>query len=355
MKRITVILVSLTVALLLAGLCSCKQEVTPEEPASNFPKWEKSSSGLQNLPEIDVTGTGTGVSEALINGLNNPPAFSSAKNLIVIVCEGLTTELINSAAQNGSLILNSLPVKGNTTSKFTDSDGKLLVDYIRNDQYKSITGIVVYGDTACNSMRRITTTKDNAATAASVYYEQFLINPPLVYVMGLGDFDEEFSPGSAEYLNEVYKSSGKKVSTIEEATALFKNSEVHFDAGGQYQHDGPVKKLYTIFESKEVMPSYRQEMAFSLAWIQYAPVITKDKDGFCLISSYSVDTLDAAGVKDFDEGVAVAVKYVLENPDTALLICGCPADGSEAGVCFYGIGKGVAVQNTLYDCVSSLY
>ena len=60
MKRITAILVSLTVALLLAGLCSCKQEVTPEEPASNFPKWEQSSSGLQNLPEIDVTGTGTG-------------------------------------------------------------------------------------------------------------------------------------------------------------------------------------------------------------------------------------------------------------------------------------------------------
>ena len=60
MKRITAILVSLTVALLLAGLCSCKQEVTPEEPASNFPKWEKSSSGLQTLPEIDVTGTGTG-------------------------------------------------------------------------------------------------------------------------------------------------------------------------------------------------------------------------------------------------------------------------------------------------------
>lgn len=351
MKRITVILFSLMVALLLAGLCSCKQEVTPEEQTNDFPEWDKSSNGLQNLPEIDVTGAETGVSEALIYGLYNPPEFKSAKNLIVIVCEGLTSELIESAAQNGNLIINSLPVAGRTTSKFTSSDGKLLSDYIRNDQFKTITGIMVHGDTACNSMRRITTTKDNDAEASSVYYSQFLINPPLVYVMGLGDFDEEFSPGSAEYLNEVYKSSGKKVSTMQEAIELFKNENVKFDAGGSYQHEGAVRKLFTIFESSETMPSYRQEMAFSLAWMQWK----MDRDGFCLISSYCADSLDAAGVKEFDEGVAVAAKYVLENPDTALLICGCPKDGSEAEVCFYGLGKGVSARSTMYEGVQSLY
>ena len=81
-----------------------------------------------------------------------------------------------------------------------------------------------------------------------------------------------------------------------------------------------------------------------------------DIDGFTLLLSYSPSSdLDASGAKDFDEGVAVAVKYVLENPDTALLICGCPADGSAETVCFYGLGKGVSAQDTLYESVSSLF
>ena len=101
------------------------------------------------------------------------------------------------------------------------------------------------------------------------------------------------------------------------------------------------------------MPSFRQETAFSLAWMQS---IMDEIDGFSLLLSYSPSSaLDANGVKDFDEGVAIAVKFVLENPDTALLICGCPTDGSAQTVCFYGLGKGVSAQSTLYDSVSALF
>jgi len=375
MKRMTVILFSLIAVLLLAGFVSCKQEVAPEKPVSNeknldsalieaetisngeesptiyagvsgvkIPAWDISKEGYHNI--------NAGVSKALKAGIKNPPELKGAKNLIVIVCEGLTSDLIESSTTKyGELILNSFPVKGETTSKFTSSSGKLLVDYIRNDQFKTITGIMVHGDTACNSMRRITTTKDNLATAASVYRDQFMLNPPLVYVMGEGDFDDIFSPASAEYLNEVYKSSGKKVDTLGEAIPLYKNNNVHFEADEAHQHDGAVRKLYTIFKSEETLPSFRQEMEFSLAWMQSK----KDDDGFCLFSSYSVDSIDANGVQNFDEGVAVAVRYALENPDTAILVCGCPSDGSEADVCFYGFGKDVSVKGTLYDCVTSLY
>ena len=81
-----------------------------------------------------------------------------------------------------------------------------------------------------------------------------------------------------------------------------------------------------------------------------------DTEGFSLLLSYSPSSaLDAAGARDFDEGVAIAVKYVLENPDTALLICGCPTDGSAQTVCFYGLGKGVSAQSTLYESVSALF
>ena len=352
MKRISVILISLAAVLLLAGLCACKQEVTPEEPTINdpIPKWEKSDNGLQNLPDINTAGTATGVTEALVNGLKNAPSFTSAKNLIVLVCEGLTSELIESSkSQYGELILSSFPVKGTTSSKFTDAGSKNLADYIINDQFKLKTGIMAWGEAAANSMRRMTTTDDNSVARATVNYNQFMLNPPLVYIMGKGDFKDAFD---ADSLNNMYKARGKAVSTLEEAIPLYMNEEVEFSAPGHETVQTSVAKLYTIFESDSTLPSYRQEVAFSLAWMQSA----MNKDGFCLLSSYSPSAaLDAAGVKDFDEGVAVAVKYVLENPDTVLLVCGCPADGSAATVCFYGLGKGVAAKNTLFECVSSLY
>lgn len=308
MIRKTVILFSLLIALLLAGLCSCEQKVAEGKP--------------------------------------------KPKNLIIVVCEGLTSELIESSTtQNGELVLNSFPVKGTTTSKFTSASDELLVDFIRNDLNKSQTGIMVFGDTACNSMRRITTEYDNEVDPSDVYSDQFLLNPPLKYVMGKGNFDDEFSPGSASYLNEVYKSSGKKVSTLEEAKLLLYNENVHFEADEVHQHDGAVNKLYTIFESDETLPSFKQEMEFSLDWMQWK----KDNDGFCLISSYSVDSFDEACVHAFDEGLALAVQFANENPGTALIVCGCPVDGSKAQVCFYGLGKGVAARDTLYECVSSLY
>ena len=353
MKSFSVLLISLIAVLLLAGLCACKQEFTPEEPQNNdpIPKWEKSDDGLQNLPDINTAGTGTGVTEALVNGLKNPPVFTEAKNLIVLVCEGLTSELIEStASQHGELLLSSFPIKGTTSSKFTDAKGKTIASYIINDQYKLKTGIMAWGETSANSLRRMTTSDDNNADRATVNFNQFMLNPPLVYVMGKGDFKEAFDYDS---LNLMYKSSGKAVATLEEAIPLYKNEEVVFTAAGYDPHTGSVSKLYTIFESGATLPSFRREMAFSLAWMQS---VMHFRDGFCLLSSYSPSSaLDSNCVKDFDEGVAVAVKFVLENPDTVLLICGCPADGSEAQVCFFGLGKGVTEQSTLFECVSSLY
>ena len=359
MKRNSVILFSLLIALLLAGFCSCKQETAPEPFKLNagvsgvsIPKWEISDEGLENLPDAVLSGSETGVSDALVAGLKNPPTLGEAQHLIVMVCEGLTTELIESSTSKyGELILSSLPVKGTTKSKFKSAEGLLLEKYVVNSLYKNATGIVAWGETSSNSLRRMTTTDDNTVAAKTVNYNQFMINPPLMFVMGKGDFDEIFSPGSAEYKNEVYKSSGKKVTTLAEAIPLYKNENVHFEDGGD-EHYGSVRKMYTIFKNNNTLPSFRQETAFSLAWMQSI----EDADGFCLLMSYCpASALTAGDVQDFDEAVAVAVKFVLENPDTALLVCGCPADGSEEDVCFYGLGKDVSVKNTLYECVSSLY
>lgn len=320
------------------------------EPQDIIPKWEKSDDGLQNLPDINTAGTGTGITEALVNGLKNPPDFSSAKNLVVIVCEGLTSELIESSASKyGELILNSFPVKGTTSSRFSDDEDGILFSYIKSGLNKNITGIVSWGELSANSMRRMTTTDDNEATRAKVSYDQFRLGCRLT--VGKGDFSDVYS--STDQLNDIYKASVVITSTLEESIPLYMNDEYYFYFNEVYNHAGPVKKLYTIITKDEDMPSFRQEMAFSLAWMQS---IQNTRDGFALLASYSPSTaLSESGVQDFDEGVAIAVKFALENPDTVVLICGCPADGSEGDVCFYGLGKGVSPQDTFFECVSSLY
>lgn len=354
MKRRTVILVSLIAVLLLAGLSACKQEAATESfklnagiPGVNIPAWEKSDEGLQNLPAINTSGTGSGVSGTLLAGLNNPPEFSNAKNLIVMVCEGLTTELIErSSSLYGNLILNSLPVNGTTSSKFSSSLGSPLSEFVKNDLDKLRIGIVSWGDTATNSLRRMTTSFDNDVAKKDVSENQFY---SLYYVMGKGDFADVFANDS---LNDFYKGGRVKTSSFKEAVQLYGNEEVPFSAPGHETYTMPANKvkLYSVFENDSSLPSFRQEMAFSLAWMQSV----MNADGFCLLSSYSPSNeLSAEDAKEFDEGVALAVKYVLENPDTALLICGCPADGSVADVCFYGLGNGVAVKSTLFESVSS--
>ena len=356
MKRKTVILISLIAVLLLAGLCACKQEVTPEKSIIDagisgvtIPKWEeKQEEGLQNLPDINTCGTETGVTEALVNGLKNPPEFTSAKNLIVMVCEGLTSELIeSSASQYGELILKEFSINGTTSSKFVDGENKTLMNYVKNDLLKNQTGIISWGELSANSMRRMTTNDGNEVSRADVSFNQFKLSR---LTMGKGDFSRVYS--EVDQLNDLHKARAVITTTLEESLPLYMNEEYHFYFDKAHDDYSAVKKLYTIFDSDKTLPSFRQETAFSLAWMQSK----MDNKGFVLLMTYSPSSpLDNAGVQNFDEGVAVAVKYVLENPDTVLLICGCPVDGSEASVCFYGLGKGVAVKDTLFECVSSLY
>ena len=349
MKRKSVILISLIAVFLLAGLCACKQEIAPEDP---IPKWEKSDGGLQNLPDINTFGTGTGVTEALVNGLKNPPDFKNVKNLIVLVCEGLTTELIESStSQYGELLLNSFPVKGTTSSQFKSDTNTPLREFLMGSPLlKTSTGIVTWGEASCMSMRHMASRRADDASSETVCNSYVITDSPFLLVMGKGNFSA-VQPGSADYLNYVHKAGAWVVNSLSEAVDAY-NYVPAGDPDDEDFKDDSASYLYTVFETAESLPSFRQEIAFSLAWLQKK----MDDDGMCLISSYSTSSaLTASDVQDFDEGVALAVKFVLENPDTALLVCGCPADGSEAQVCFFGLGKGVSAKDSFYECVSSLF
>ena len=74
------------------------------------------------------------------------------------------------------------------------------------------------------------------------------------------------------------KSSGKRVHTLAEAIPLYKNNEVYFGEHGSDVYEGAVEKLYVVFENDNTIPSFRQETAFALSWIQSV----NDSFGFSL-------------------------------------------------------------------------
>ena len=380
-KRTTVILFSLLAVLLLAGV-SCKQEPVSQEnnldPALieaetvsagtesptlyagvsgvTIPAWNIQEGGYHNIPVAVTSGTETGVTKALKAGLKNPVSFTNTEKntLIVMVCEGLTSALIESSATHyGELILKSFPVQGTTTSKFTSSSGKLLGTCIAMEGFKTGTMGVVSNDyLSCSTLRKMFTQCDSEASVTEVCYNEFLFNSSgLKFVMGKGDFEDVFLPASAEYHNEVWKAHALKVHTFAEAAELYRKN-VYFDHAGA---EVPVNKLYTVFDDSAPLPSFRQETALALTWL--ADKGSQGELGLSAVLVYTPTdgTLDENDVQEFDEAVAVAVKYALENPDTSILICGAPIDGTEQQVCFFGLGKDVAVKDTFYDCVSSLF
>ncbi|MBO4389120.1 MAG: hypothetical protein J5785_06790 [Spirochaetales bacterium] len=381
-KGTTVILFSLLTVLLLAGLCSCKPEPVVQEnnldpalieaetiaagtesPTLNagvsgvtIPVWEISEDGYHNIPAAVLSGTDTGVTKALKAGIKNPVTFTNTEesNLIIMVCEGLTSELIeSSAAQYGELILNSFPVKGNTLSKFTSAGGNLLGKCIAMEGYKTGTmGIVSNEYVSCSTLRKMFTQCPEETSVTEVCYNEFLFNScGLKFVMGKGDFEDVFLPASAEYHNEVYKAHALKVHTFAEAAGLYRKN-VYFEHAGA---EVPVNKLYTIFDDSATLPSFRQETALALTWLADKRKINSLGMAAVLVYTPADGTLDGNEVQEFDEAVAVAVKFALENPDTIILVCGAPVDGTEQQVCFFGLGKGVSVRSTFYECVSSLF
>lgn len=112
--------------------------------------------------------------------------------------------------------------------------------------------------------------------------------------------------------------------------------------------------VYTFYKAATaVYPSPVQSMAYALALTE-----TKcDEEGFFVVF-YD----DAAGedknaeLKNFDEAVIAASKYVLENPDTVLVVTSAALDGSKIPAYVLGnIPETAKSAATLLDFTKALF
>ncbi|MCR5764472.1 MAG: hypothetical protein K6G09_00695, partial [Treponema sp.] len=141
---------------------------------------------------------------------------------------------------------------------------------------------------------------------------------------------KECSLSSQSYVNEIYKSSYKYTPNFKEAVDCYNNNEVFFEGFDDYAHKDKKTRasaVLNIFDSSvSVYPSAVQSVKFGLAWTESKAV---PEDGFAFVFYDSAKREDKeAALKNFDESVSVAAKYVLENPDTILIVTSAALDGS---------------------------
>jgi hypothetical protein len=301
------------------------------------PDWTKNPKGNGSLPSVKEDGSASNVNVQIMTGIKNLPAKDIAvKNVIFMFYENLTDDLIASAEEKyGELIINDLPQKLELTSSSIDKNKDIdtVIGYYLTDSCYKACGYATTG-LITNSIFRQFKGSFGVDTSDPLLINSILMaNPRPVCVIAKDTVKNEAkkgcSPASSNYTNEIYKSSFKYTSDFEEAVSCYKSEDVFFEGCDDAHKDKRTEAngLFTIFDSSvTVYPSIVQSVKFGLAWTESK---ADPDEGFAFVFYDSAERNDKeAALKNFDEGVAVAAKYVLENPDTILIVTSAALDGS---------------------------
>ena len=322
----------LGLCLFAALLVSCKQ---PEGDTMEFktPDWTKNPKGIQDLPAVIEDGSGSNVNEKIMTGIKNLPAKDiPVINVIFMFYDNLTEDLIASAeAKCGELITNDLPQKLTFTSQKIDentNEDNVIGTYLSNNFYK----IIGYATTDLITnpvFRQFRGTLSSKTSESDLATNIVAENPRPRFILGKDTLDEDAKQASREqYLNEFYKSCYKLTPDFKEAVGCYNNEEVFFKGSGSHEDKyDEANAVYNIFDSSvKEYPSAVQIVKFGLAWTESK---ADPRNGFGFVYYDSAKNADKeTALKNFDESVAVAAKYVLENPDTILIVTSAALDGS---------------------------
>ena len=330
------------------------------------PDWTKNPKGTAGLPSIKEDGSASNVNSKIMAGIKNLPAKDiAAKNVIFMLFENLTEDLINSTEKKyGELIINDLSEKLTFTAASIDDNTEkdnVIGLYLAKSCYKKI-GYATTGMITNSIFRQYKGTNPSTADNEDLIYDMLISSPRPVIVIAKdtqnNDAKKECSKSSPSYVNEIYKSSYKYTSDFKEAVSCYNSEEVFFKGFDNNEHQDIKTKangVLNIFDtSVTAFPSAVQIVKFGLAWTETK---ADPDDGFAFVFYDSAEREDKEiALKNFDESVAVAAKYILENPDTILIVTSGALDGSTIPAFVLGNDVEKAKDSkTLLDFVKTMF
>ena len=341
----------------------------------NIPKWTKSNDGVQNIPDLDFTGKSNITDElkaALTEKKADPNFFKKPKNFIMMMGDGMgVSQIVAATKHRGPLLMNELPYKAVSNSytrenATNDSRGivtdsaaggtKLATGYRTTKLFAGIdaegnellnlselarlrgkkVGFVTNAELPDATPAAFTVHTKNRSQGWNKICEQEVLFGADLF---MGGTDSSLNGA----LSTVAPLSGAKIKKAYTLAEILTNFETTDLLWGLFPEGDT--KLGRWNETVKDVPSMHQQMALSLARLQ----ATSDDNGFFLMfentytdiyghwntsfasvtkedKNHAVDSTsrNISGiineVKDFDECLAIALKFVLENPDTVLIV-----------------------------------
>ena len=334
--------------------------------SAKTPDWTKDPKGKDKLPPVKEDGSKSNVNVEIMAGIQNLPAKDiAAKNVIFMLFENFTEDLIASTEEKyGELIVNDLPQKLTFTAASkddnTDND-KAIGLYLAKSCYKKI-GYTTTGVITNSIFRQFKGTYPSTTDDEDLVYNMLIDTPRPVLVVAKDTANDnakkECAKSSPSYVNEIYKASYKYTSDFSEAVSCYNSDEVFFQGFDKNEHQDIKTKangVLNVFDSTVTeYPSVVQIVKFGLAWTETR---ADPDDGFAFVFYDSAEREDKeVALKNFDEGVATAVKYILENPDTILIVTSAALDGSTIPA--FVVGNDVQKAKdctTLLDFVKTMF
>lgn len=351
--------------------------VLPKGAEGEIPAWTKSDN-TYSIPDLNLHGEASNVTDELKTALesakNNPDFFQKPKNYILMIGDGMGVSQIVAATQHrGDLIMNELPWKAvansftrenakdssiitdsgaggtkistgyRTTATFAamDAEGNELLSLSELARLKGKkVGVVTNAELADATPADFTVhSKSRSQGWTKICQMEVLFGADLF----MGGVDDSLTNA----ISSLAPLSGKDIRINTSLSRIIKNWNSE-DLMWNLFPDGD--KTYGRWNTNDdSCPSLQQQMALSLSYLQkisgdegfflmfentYTDIYghwdskfmstTKEKRIKVNGKSISDNLKNLTGivneVKDFDEAVAIALKFVLENPDTVLLI-----------------------------------
>ena len=313
---------------------------------------------LQGDFETEVTNVTPELKQALATAIATPDYFKDPKNIIVIISDGMGITHVRASEQwSGELIMTQLPNIGasktltregiytdsaaggtalstgyKTTKLFAamDAEGNDLksVSELAREQGK-LVGIVTNAELADATPAVYSIHNKNRSQGWTKMCEQEVVfGADLFMGNGYGDYSTYFSSTS----NELYPiTQANNMKLYRQASDLVN----HFDDDIKMWavFGGTANKFARFDTTSKNYPNLQQMTAYALAWLD---AHDKEDNGFIVMientytdhfghgnvpSDGSDNTYGIVKeVQSTDEAVAIALKYVLEHPDTALIV-----------------------------------
>ena len=337
------------------------------------PMWTTKDEGTVTVPAAVLQGDAKSLvtnvtpelEAALAAAVADDDYFKPAKNIIIIISDGMGVTHVQASEQwSGDLIMTKLPNVGismtktredeitdsaaggtalatgyKTTKLFVsmDAEGNDLktVSELARGQGK-LVGIVTNAELEDATPADFSIHNKNRSASWSKVAEQEV-------VFGADLFMGNDYSGYASYFNST--------SPLYQFT-VDNNMKLYSSAANMITHFGDDSKMWAIFAGAankfarydtpdEDKPNLQQMTAYALAWLDSHA--DEDKGFIVMIENtytdyfgHGYDSLDGAPntfnivkeVQSTDEAVAIALKYVLEHPDTALIVTADHETGS---------------------------